>query len=246
LDSIALDWRGQGLADRLAKDPMLGHVDRFEDYQLDVEAMFDIAQAQDMPKPWYLLAHSMGGGIALRTVMNGAPIDACAFSGPMWGIKMNPALRPAAWVISALASKLGLGSRFAPTTGRESYVATEPFETNALTRDADMHGFMQSQLIAYPRLQLGGPSLTWLFEALKETRALARHPSPNIPCITLMGSEETVVEAKSIPDRMNRWPGSALHVEPGGLHELLMEDAETRKPLVAKICQYFAENASAS
>lgn len=31
-----MDWRGQGLSDRLLDDPMIGHVENFSDYQCDV------------------------------------------------------------------------------------------------------------------------------------------------------------------------------------------------------------------
>ena len=64
--TIAIDWRGQGLADRLTHDPMSGHVHRFTDYQNDVAAMVQAATDLDLPKPWFLLGHSMGGGIGLR------------------------------------------------------------------------------------------------------------------------------------------------------------------------------------
>lgn len=56
---LVIDWRGQGLADRLLGNPALGHVERFADYQKDVAALSAFATARQMPRPWYLLAHSM-------------------------------------------------------------------------------------------------------------------------------------------------------------------------------------------
>ena len=38
-------------------------------------------------RPLHLLAHSMGGCIGLRAVIEGMPVAACVFTGPMWGIK---------------------------------------------------------------------------------------------------------------------------------------------------------------
>ena len=35
-DIVAIDWRGQGLSDRLSIDPMAGHVGHFDDYQKDL------------------------------------------------------------------------------------------------------------------------------------------------------------------------------------------------------------------
>lgn len=48
---LAIDWRGQGLADRLLDDPRVGHVDQFSDYQQDVHATLALAAKLDLPKP---------------------------------------------------------------------------------------------------------------------------------------------------------------------------------------------------
>ncbi|MEQ9259215.1 MAG: alpha/beta hydrolase [Roseovarius sp.] len=238
--TFTIDWRGQGLADRLADDAMSGHVGRFTDYQMDVRAMLAAAEQMGLPRPWYLLAHSMGGCIGLRAVMEGMPVAACTFSGPMWGIQMSEALRPVAWSLSWSGKRLGLGTRYAPGTATGSYVLTEPFETNRLTRDREMYQYMVDHLVAQPELGLGGPSLRWLHEALVETRALARRPSPALPCLTLMGSEEDIVDVSRIRDRMAKWPGGRTEIVPGGRHEVLMEDAETRAHLFGLICDFFA------
>lgn len=238
--TFVTDWRGQGLADRLADDAMAGHVIRFTDYQMDVRAMLAAAEEMRLPRPWYLVAHSMGGCIGLRAVMEGMPVAACVFSGPMWGIQMSEALRPVAWSLSWSGKRLGLGTRYAPGTVTGSYVLTEPFETNRLTRDREMYDYMVGHLVARPELGLGGPSLRWLHEALVETRALARRPSPELPCLTLLGSEEDIVDVARIHDRMARWPGARTEIVPGGRHEVLMEDAETRARLFGLICDFFA------
>ncbi|MDN5569042.1 MAG: alpha/beta hydrolase, partial [Paracoccus sp. (in: a-proteobacteria)] len=33
---LSIDWRGQGMSDRLQDDPRPGHIDEFSDYQRDV------------------------------------------------------------------------------------------------------------------------------------------------------------------------------------------------------------------
>lgn len=68
-DVLSIDWRNQGLSDRLAPDAMVGHVDRFADFQKDWAAMRSFAAQNDLPKPWYMLAHSMGGCIGLRALI---------------------------------------------------------------------------------------------------------------------------------------------------------------------------------
>ncbi|RKT30839.1 lysophospholipase [Roseovarius halotolerans] len=237
--TFALDWRGQGLSDRLTGDAMSGHVMRFSDYQHDVNAMIATADTLDLPRPWHLLAHSMGGCIGLRAVMDGLPVQSCAFSGPMWGIKMSGSLRPLAWSLSWGSRKLGLGERYAPGTEPENYVLTEPFATNKLTSCPDMYQYMIDQALAYPELGLGGPSLHWLYEALSETRALARKPSPDLPCLTVLGSEEDIVDPARIIERMSRWPGGRLEVIESGRHEVLMDTPEMRGGVMELIGRFF-------
>ena len=239
LSVFAIDWRGQGLSDRLTSDPMAGHVHHFSDYQLDVAAMVDKAKALDLPKPWYLLAHSMGGCIGLRATMEGLSVDAVAFSAPMWGIKISAPMRPVAWSLSWSSRSMGLDHNYAPGTIAESYVLNEPFETNKLTTDSGMYKYMINQLEAQPDLGLGGPSLRWLYESLNETRRLASKPSPDLPCLVLLGSDEDIVEPSRIHDRVARWPGAVLDLVEGGRHEVLMEVPQMRDHAIACLIEFF-------
>ena len=84
--AILIDWRGQGMADR-AGDPMIGHIDNFAQFQTDLDAVRDMAERLNAPKPWYMIAHSMGGCIGLRALHNRFPVESAVFSGPMWGLK---------------------------------------------------------------------------------------------------------------------------------------------------------------
>lgn len=236
--TLAIDWRGQGLGQRLLPDALVGHVEDFRDYQRDVRAMVSAADALNLPKPFYLLGHSMGGCIGLRALYEGLPVAAAAFTGPMWGIRIANAVRPAAWAVSWTTKIIGLGHMYAPSTGAESYVATQPFEGNMLTRDAGMFDWMRNQVVKHPELQLGGPSLRWLHEALVETRLLSMRPAPNLPCLTILGDNERIVSTQRIRNRMKSWPKGHLHLQKNGEHEVLMEDAATRKAVSDKIATF--------
>ena len=239
--SVAVvDWRGQGLADRLLDEPMIGHVDRFSDYQRDVSAFTDALIQLGLPRPWHLIAHSMGGCIGLRALMNGLPVNSSAFTAPMWGIHLSTFSRSAAWVISWSGSQTGLGHMLVPGTRLQSYVASEPFETNSLTNDPAMFDYMRTQIMAEPRFQLGGPSLRWLKEALLETRRLAARPAPQVPCLTFLGTKETIVDVDRIESRMAHWPGGTLVKVPGAKHEILMEGGQMRGDAIRQCAAFFA------
>ena len=226
--TLAIDWRGQGLADRLIKDTALGHIDRFLDYQKDVAAALAAAQALDLPKPYYLVAHSMGGAIGLRALLDGLDVKAVAFSAPMWGILMSPVMRPVAWGLSFCARKAGLGHLRTLGTKRETYVKAEPFAGNMLTSDQDMFDYMARQIRGAPDLALGGPTFAWLNEALKETRTILAAPAPNLPCYTALGTGERIVDPTSVHAKMGSWPNGELTLVDGAEHEIMMETPPRR------------------
>ena len=238
--SAAIDWRGQGLAQRLMDNPGIGHVMEFTDYQSDVAALVAYAEEVGLPKPWYLLAHSMGGCIGLRALMEGLDVQAVSFSAPMWGVLITSAMRPLAWGLSSLSLRMGFDQKLSPGQTDEFFLLKTNFEQNLLTNDTEMFEDMRAQLIAHPELGLGGPSLRWLNTALREMRALNRKPSPEVPCLTWLGGREAIVDPERIRSRMARWPNGRLREVESGQHEMLMDTPEVRRMVIDEITEHFA------
>lgn len=237
--TLAIDWRGQGLADRMLSDARVGHVNAFPDFQRDLRAALALAEAKDMPRPWHLLGHSMGGAIGLRAVMENVPVASCSFSGPMWNIRMAAPMRPFAHVLTSIARAIGRDNGLAPTTEATPYVISADFEGNQLTNDREMYQVMRDQLAAHPDLALGGPSLRWLGEALRECKHLATRPSPDLPCLTILGGDESIVDPRAIHDRMGRWPRGRLEIIPTGRHEVLMDAPAMREPVMDQLAAHY-------
>ncbi len=243
--TLTVDWRGQGLADRLpkdrmVKDRMIGHVGDFAEYQADMAALLEFATGRGLPQPYYMLSHSMGGCIGLRSLMAGLPFRAAAFCAPMWGIVMADWLRPLVAVLATTARWLAFDHRYAPGTGPQTYVTEVPFVGNLLTTDAEMWDYMRQQALAHPELPLGGPSLGWLKAALAECGALRRLASPACPVICGLGSQERIVDVRQVHERMARWPGGRLDLYPGAEHEVLMERPATREAFLQSAVALFA------
>ncbi len=237
--SVAIDWRGQGMSDRLLGNPDIGHVGRFTDYQNDARAVVELAHLHQLPQPWFLIAHSMGGAIGLRSLIEGLPFRAAAFSAPMWGILIAPNLRHVARTLPVVARAVGFGGRQAPTTNGPDFFLTTPFEGNFLTTDREMWEHMKRQAAAHPRFRLGGPSLTWLAEALAEMRALHRLPKPDVPAHASVGSLEKIVDAAAVERLADAWASCGFAFHADAEHELLMERAEVRKAFLANALDMF-------
>lgn len=239
---ITIDWRGQGLADRALPDRMTGHVEDFAEFQEDMDALLAAASAADLPQPYYMVAHSMGGCIGLRALLRGLPIRAAVFSAPMWGIAMAAWLRPVAAVVGSLARPLGFAHRYAPTTGGQAYLLQFPFEGNVLTSDREMWDYMRRQLVEKPELALGGPSIGWLQAALRECAALGALPSPKVPVICAFGTAERVVDVPPIHLRMAGWANGQLDLYPGSEHEIMMEGPAVRTRFFDRAARLFEAN----
>lgn len=240
---LSIDWRGQGLADRPLNDPATGHVRVFSDYQRDVECLVAVARARALPEPWFLLGHSMGGGIGLRSLHGALPVAGAAFTGPMWGIALPAAFRPVAHLLAALSHRTGFGHNYVPSTKPVTYVLDAPFEDNTLTTDPAMFDWMKAQLTAHPELALGGPSMTWLDAALTELRQLRAMAPPALPCLTWLGGNERIVDKQAVRAIMADWPGGTLTEIPGAEHELMMEREETRTAFYDAAAAHFSASA---
>ncbi|MBN2629815.1 MAG: alpha/beta hydrolase [Rhodobacteraceae bacterium] len=240
--TVVFDWRGQGLADRLLPDPMIGHVGEYQDYQHDVQAVLDMVDRLALPQPLYLLSHSMGGAIALRALANGIAVKAAVFSAPMWGISMAAWLRPFAGVITQIAKRLGQDQRRTPGTTQDCYVLATDFVDNVLTKDPEMWAYMKRQVTEQPGLQLAGPSLAWLNTALIECHALSLLPAPAYPVLTTLGTAEKVVDSAAVHRRMAGWPGGRLEMFDHAEHEVMMEIPAHRERFFNLTAEFFGQH----
>jgi lysophospholipase len=238
--AFVLDWRGQGLSDRLAPDARLGHVARFSDYQIDLHAALAAAETL-APGPLPIIAHSMGGCILFRGLVNGLRPPAVAFSAPMWGLDQPPSgLRSILRMGAALRSPFGRDVAYVPTTGPDYGLVSMGLEGNVLTRDRAQFERMKAQLVAHPDLTIGGPSLRWLAGALIELRALARLAAPEVPALIGLGGSERVVSPGAIRARAEGWRAAELVEYPEAEHEILMERPEVRDDFLARALALFS------
>lgn len=240
--AASLDWRGQGLSDRLIEPRWRGHIETFDQYQTDVSILLETIHDAGLPAPSCVFGHSMGGAIALRALHSGLPVKSAVFSAPMWGIGMAPALRPAAWVLTRLADAFGLGGTLSPGTQDRTFIQADAFEDNKLTTDPEFWAQMVRQIETAPDLELGGPSLHWVRQAVTECATLAKMASPSIPALTLLGTDERIVDTQRIHDRMDRWSNGTLTLVPGAQHEVLMETRNLRAAAIKQICAFIAEH----
>ncbi len=237
---LAIDWRGQGASDRLLADRAIGHVEDFAAYQRDVAALVAAAETLALPRPWHLLAHSMGGAIGLRALHGGLPVRSASLSAPMLGIALgrlpHDLATPLERLAAGLACRLGLAERPLPEGGAADPAPPDAlFARNLLTSDRGWWDWMEELNAARPELVVTAPSFGWVRAALAECRALARLPMPALPALISVSGAERIVSATAIRRGAARWSQARLLELPGARHEALFEQEGNREALLSAV-----------
>ncbi len=225
--SVAIiDWRGQGLSDRLNNSTAVGHVDSFGDYQDDLKAVLSHPEVLAINGPRTMFAHSMGGCIGLRALLTGDAFGAAVFSAPMWGLHLPGANKFLAPILANVGVALGMGKRTLAGQSKGFYLTREPFEGNNLTHDRNHWDFMRTQILEYPALALGTPSFNWLKCALREFKYFDTVMTPTIPTLMFVGGDESVVSPAAIRKHSQSFTNGKLVEVDGARHEIWMETPE--------------------
>ena len=237
----ALDWRGHGLSDRLTDDRLKSHVVEFADFQLDLDALLLHANKNNFPKPWFVVAHSLGACIALRSIYNGAQFAACSFTAPMWALNIPKPKQIVALPLAYLSKSIGKGDAYVPGASGDSYVLSNPFEGNRLTRDPAMFEFYRHVSRSLPDQVLGGVTMSWLLGALREMKSLSKLSPPKIPSAVFCGSADPVVDTATSEARMAAWEEGSFELFKDAKHDISCEIPEVREKFVSDTCALFSK-----
>ena len=233
-----LDWRGQGLSDRALRDAAAHHVDDFEDYLADLDAVLDrfVAPALD-GRALVLLGHSMGGHLAARALARRPrAFSRAVLLAPMIDFRHGSLPRWLARVIAGGVCRVpGGAARYGP--GRAGRLGAERvFEGNVLTSDAARYAAGRALLDALPDMRLGGVTWGWIRAAMASIAALRRAaPRIAVPVLVALAGDERVVDNAAICRFAGLVPQAELLVLEGARHELLQEHDEVRTRLWAAI-----------
>jgi len=223
----SLDWRGQGLSDRLLPDSQKGHVDDFEDYLRDLEQLMSIVQGRRAQPPFLLLGHSMGGHLALRYIeRHPDQVARAVLSAPMIDIQVPQLLprRLLRWLVAA-ALRRGRSDRYVFGSGPLS-ARDRRFEGNPLTSDPMRFQRNLDLIERDPRLALGGVTFGWLSAALHSIDEMAAPDfvrSLTLPLLMATAAEDRIVSRRAQAAFCRRAPDCRQLVIEGARHELLVE-----------------------
>ena len=218
---LAFDQRGHGRSwrDERIADISLTHVDRFDDYVSDMETVCS-QTLRDMPKPWCVLSHSMGGAVtALYLEQHPEEFSKAVFCAPMIACSTGlPSFVTAA--VCRGARLMGKGRKRVFVS--RPYTGPEDFNTSC-AKSRPRFDWYEACRVRTPALKNNGPTYEWTLQALGVTKRILRPGAVErirIP-VKVFGAE---VDNQVLPGPMraftDRLPGGTLSVVPGSKHEI--------------------------
>ena len=222
-----MDWRGQGLSDRVAKDIRIGHVDNFSDYDSDFEEVIRKIYQDSCPKPWIVMGHSMGGClVASSAAKNTDLFDAIILCAPMLSLQMPNLIKKLIHVLGFM-TKIGLKEKALarPEWHEDEGWRENPFTENQVTSDPIRYERTMMLIREHQEHAIGGLTVGWVYGALKRTREMI---SPGWikkieqPLLLLNATKDKLVnpnENKKICSQSN----TVTIEDIDGEHEILME-----------------------
>jgi lysophospholipase len=232
---VGFDWRGQGGSTRQLKDRNRGHVLSFRQYDSDLRAIMELLVLPSCPPPYIALAHSTGGHILLRNLLNKSWFQRAVITAPLLDFNYGRWPPWVAFLISATALAAGLGGAVIPGYRKTPFLFS-PFDGNPLTSERRRWDRDARLLKEHPELGLGGPSYSWLNAALrsiKQLRSGAYRTGLTCPVLMVLAGRERIVDNRATQEFLRRTPGVASVTINTSLHEILMENDAVRAEFFA-------------
>lgn len=227
------DWRGQGGSDRLLRDPARGYVSSFGDYVRDLDQFFEEIVLPDCRGPYYVLAHSTGGLIALLAAPQMTTrVRRMVLSAPLLSLYGFPISMRMIRRITGALRLVGLGSIYASGGPRRPIA----FATNVLTTDRNRYDRNNTLIDTFPQLGMGGPTATWInrvceaVDTVMDPDFMARI---QIPILFVAAGADEVVSTPVIEKFARGLRSGAVVTIDGARHEILQEADIFREQLLA-------------
>ncbi len=224
------DWRGQGGSDRLARNPLKGHVGDFGDYRADAEAMMRHLAFASCPPPFFALSHSASAPVVVALAARQPQwFERIVLVAPMIGLPLDRVEFFARGLATGLGS-VGFSSSYIPS-GSNRILALKPFEKNRVTSDQTRYAQAQSILAAAPDLGIGSPTIGWVHSAFRAMTATALPGVPEsfrVPTLVLSAALDRIVDPRASDRFATRIRGGGHLLVRGSRHEIMMERDEIR------------------
>jgi len=238
-----LDWRGQGGSERPRRWPSRPRP-RLGDRDASDLALFTNTLPQAR-LPRLLIAHSMGGAIALVCLRQFSGLfDGAILSAPMLGIRTGRLPRRVARGITGAARISGLGLCFIPGAARWRPTRIPSPERSRISSDPERCRVQYGWFSAQSKLRVDAPTYGWLDSAFRlATRVSQPHflSGIDIPILLASAGIELFVDPKAHHRAARLLPNCTLIELPDSKHEPFLEQDAIRNRWLDAIDGFVAE-----
>ena len=231
---FTMDWRSQGLSTRPLSNRHKIYVETFDQYLSDLHHYAKTVVRPNALGPLFILAHSMGGHIALRYIHDHPqPFSGAFLCAPMVDIRLGFAKKYIGKLLITIATAFGFSGRY--VIGARDYSPKKNrFEKNILTTDPVRFAAWHAAVADNPDLAMGGPTYGWAAAAQQSIQTLGAPEFPEairIPVFIAGAGADRLVSTPAQRRLAARIPGAKFHDITGARHEILMERDTFRNQL---------------
>ncbi|MCD8380184.1 MAG: alpha/beta hydrolase [Lachnospiraceae bacterium] len=236
---------GHGRTYRLVKeDSSLIHTDSWQRYVDDLGFAAESAKSywqQNSERPFFLFAHSMGGGIGVALAAQKPHLfDRVLLTSPM----IRPLTGGVPWSVTKLIVSVmcTLGKEKSYVIGQHVYDGKETFEESCATSYARW-AWYKNKIDSEPLYQTCAASFGWLREAIRLNRFLIRDAwrQIKVPVLLIQAEEENVVSKEQQEVFVKKLTASAdIVCIPGTKHEIFRSDDETVRRYMDRVLEFLS------
>ena len=239
---LTCDQRGHGASwrdERLGGDMSLTHVDSFQEYVDDLGALCNQVLKQ-MPRPWYIFAHSMGGAVTCCFLEDHPGVfEKAVLCAPMIAPQVGGIPLPAARAMCHAATLLGMGWK--RVSLRQPYAGPEDFATSCATGQARF-AWYDDLRVRTERYHNSAPTWSWTLEAFRVTDRLLTSGRPEgvkIPVMLYTAERDEQVMPEAQAKFAARLPHGQRKIVPGSKHEIYRSTDEVLFPWWREILTFY-------
>ena len=212
-------------------------------FSIDLKTLLDKTDIKNLPKPFILVSHSMGGTIGLRTLVGrNHPFSAAIFSAPAWGAKIfENAVLNLIKGLAPVSKNPGIAKIKLSPGGKMPYVLLSSASENSLTSDEKQFKRLQEIVRSEPKLLVGPPTVGWGLAAAEELEKLTKAKPPTIPILIFMSAEETVVDNEAIKRFAEKSVNSKLVEINKARHEVFLETPKIQQTVWIHIDDFLSK-----
>jgi len=236
VEIFIMDWRGQGLSERLIEDPQVTWVSDYDDFVRDLHQFVEDVVKPRARFPLVILGHSMGANIAtLYMTQYPKVFERAILSSPMLDMILGAYPTWLGRAISRFYDFVGLGTRMVWGQGHFDPNTVK----NLVSHSRQRWQFWKQYKTDHPEYVLNAASFRWVLEGLKATDYMTKNAHLIQAPILMLQAGRDIYVATAGQDRVCERAYYCKKITyPFAKHEILQEVDLIRQDAMDEVIRF--------